>query len=158
MKGQNLRLFFGTGILGENEVGGVIAKAMTCTYHIQKDTEDSSNKDTTGNWKTSEVVAKGWDFSADALVVLEKDAGDAVGFVNILREMIEDDTPVPVQFAPTTGETNRVIIGRELCSGFALLTDLSVNPSNGQKVTYSVKGTGVGALIFSTSADPIHRV
>ena len=52
-------------------VGGkCIAMATSCTFHIGTSLEDSSTKDSTGDWQEQEVVGLNWDASCDSLVTL----------------------------------------------------------------------------------------
>lgn len=59
IKGQNLRLFVGDS---------VVAASTSCTLHTAAQVEDSSTKDSDGDWTENEVVGLSWDVSVDALV------------------------------------------------------------------------------------------
>lgn len=139
MKGQNLRIFVG---------GKCIASAKSCTFHIAGQTEDSSTKDSTGNWAESEFVGLSWDVKTDALVVLTDPVtgGDAKSSVDLLGLMIAG-TAVAVVFDTTSGNNNRTGQNSTIKkSGNAYITDYSINATNKQIATASISLTGTGAL------------
>lgn len=61
IKGQNLRVMVG---------GKCIAMATSCQIHIGTQLEDSSTKDSTGDWQEQEVTGLNWDAQTDSLVTL----------------------------------------------------------------------------------------
>jgi predicted secreted protein len=58
VKGQNLRLTIG---------GLCVAAARSCTVHIQMTAQDSSTKDTEGDWQEQSVVNMAWDATVESL-------------------------------------------------------------------------------------------
>lgn len=127
-KGQNLRIFIN---------GQCIAAATDCSYHLGTSLEDSSTKDTTGDWQTQECVGKNWDCSASALVV-----DDSTG-------LTDDDvyaligTKVDVVLDETSGEKNRVAQNKGV-GGKCIVSDFTKNASNRQNQTWTAQFTGDG--------------
>ncbi len=62
IKGKNLRVMVG---------GKCIAMGTSCQIHVGTQLEDSSTKDSTGDWQEQEVTALNWDVTTDSLVTLE---------------------------------------------------------------------------------------
>lgn len=69
IKGQNLRVFIGTP-------PKCVAASTSCTVHLAADLQDSSTKDSTGDWQQQQVVGFNWDMSVDALIVSNPDEHD----------------------------------------------------------------------------------
>ena len=140
VKGQNLRLFVNQK---------VILCATACTIHYTADLEETSTKDDTGDWKTSECVGKSWDGSADALMAVDNTT--TAQKLDDLTSLI--GVKVGVQFLATEGANNRVVdTGGFARYGEAIINDISINAGNRQNVTYSIQFTGVGALGDGPSA------
>lgn len=133
MKGQNLRLFVG-------EPAKCIAAAVEASFHIGTTSDDSSTKDSTGDWSEIEITGKSWDASASCqFQMTDSGATTAKDLITLIG------TKVKVSFAPTSGDKNRTK-GVDLLSGEAYITDLSIQSSNKQTVTASVTLTGSGPL------------
>lgn len=137
IKGQNLRVMVG---------GKCIAMATSCQIHVGTQLEDSSTKDSTGDWQEQEVTALNWDVTTDSLVTLE-DNGSNGELPQDLLSLIISKTKVQITFDQTAGTNNRVgqdsVIKR---SGYAYLTDYSLTAPNRQNSTLNCKFTGTGAL------------
>lgn len=137
IKGQNLRVMVG---------GKCIAMATSCQIHVGTQLEDSSTKDSTGDWQEQEVTALNWDVTTDSLVTLE-DNGSNGELPQDLLSLIISKTKVQLTFDQTAGTNNRVgqdsVIKR---SGYAYLTDYSLTAPNRQNSTLNCKFTGTGAL------------
>lgn len=132
-KGQNLRVFV---------AGKCVAAEQSCTFHVGTATEETSSKDSEGNWKEEEVTQLNWDVQSDALVVATDD--DGKGLVDILGMIGQT---VALKFQETNGAQNRAEVSSGISkSGNAIVADISVNSQNKANVTYSVKFNGVGAL------------
>ena len=132
-KGQNLRVFVD---------GSCVAAEQSCTFHVGTATEETSSKDSTGNWKEEEVTQLNWDVQCDALVVATDEGGK--GLVDMLGLIGQT---VALKFQETNGAQNRVEASSGISkSGNAIVADVSVNSQNKANVTYSVKFNGVGAL------------
>lgn len=132
-KGQNLRVFVD---------GACVAAEQSCTFHVGTATEETSSKDSTGNWKEEEVTQLNWDVQCDSLVVATDEGGK--GLVDMLGLIGQT---VALKFQETNGAQNRVEASSGISkSGNAIVADVSVSSQNKANVTYSVKFNGVGAL------------
>jgi hypothetical protein len=137
IKGQNLRVMVG---------GKCIAMATSCQIHVGTQLEDSSTKDSTGDWQEQEVTGLNWDATTDSLVTLE-DNGTNGELPQDLLSLIINKTLVTLSFDTTAGANNRVgqnsVIKR---SGSAYLTDYNLTAPNRQNSTLNCKFTGTGPL------------
>jgi hypothetical protein len=137
IKGQNLRVMVG---------GKCIAMATSCQIHVGTQLEDSSTKDSTGDWQEQEVTGLNWDVTTDSLVTLE-DNGTNGELPQDLLSLIINKTLVTLSFDQTAGTNNRVgqnsVIKR---SGSAYLTDYNLTAPNRQNSTLNCKFTGTGPL------------
>lgn len=137
IKGQNLRVMVG---------GKCIAMATSCTFHIGTSLEDSSTKDSTGDWQEQEVVGLNWDASCDSLVTLV-DNGSNGELPADLLSLIINKTKVTLTFDQTAGTNNRT--GQNAAikrSGYAYVTDVQITAQNRANSTCTVQFTGTGAL------------
>lgn len=128
-------------------VGGkCVAMATSCQIHIGTQLEDSSTKDSTGDWQEQEVTGLNWDATTDSLVTLE-DNGTNGELPQDLMSLIINKTLVTLTFDQTAGTNNRVgqnsVIKR---SGSAYLTDYNLTAPNRQNSTLNCKFTGTGPL------------
>ena len=136
IKGQNLRISIG---------GKFIAFATSCTLHVSAKLEDSSTKDSTGDWDEQEITGMGWDISTDALYSVDKDTNGVNGEDAI--DMILAKPAVDITFEATGGEKNRVAVtGSNKYEGKAIVNDISVKAQNKQNTTYTLQATGTGEL------------
>ena len=137
IKGQNLRVMVG---------GKCIAMATSCQFHVSAQLEDSSTKDSVGDFQEQEVTGLSWDAQADSLVTLEDNGTNGELPQDLLSLMI-NKTKVTLTFDQTAGTNNRVgqnsVIKK---SGQAYITDMSVQAPNRQNSTLSVQFTGTGPL------------
>jgi hypothetical protein len=137
IKGQNLRVMVG---------GKCIAMATSCQIHVGTQLEDSSTKDSVGDWQEQEVTGLNWDATTDSLVTLE-DNGTNGELPQDLLSLIINKTLVTLSFDTTAGANNRVgqnsVIKR---SGSAYLTDYNLTAPNRQNSTLNCKFTGTGPL------------
>ena len=126
IKGQNLRVMVG---------GKCIAMATSCTFHISAQLEDSSTKDSTGDFQEQDVTGLSWDASTDSLVTLT-DNGTNGELPQDLLSLIINKTLVTLTFDQTAGTNNRTgqnaVIKK---SGQAYLTDYSLTAPNRQNST-----------------------
>ena len=139
IKGQNLRVFVDSKC---------IAMALNATIHVSSQTEDSSTKDSTGDWAENEVVGLSWDVSADSLICLSDTGGETT---SALLQLIIEKTRVTLTFDQTDPQStkNRTPVSPTSgikCHGYAYLTDFSVTAQNRQNAQASVQFTGDGAL------------
>lgn len=137
IKGQNLRVMVG---------GKCIAMATSCTIHVSAQLEDSSTKDSTGDWQEQEVTGLSWDASTDSLVTLT-DSGTNGELPQDLLALIINKTQVTLSFDTTAGANNRVGQNSTIKrSGTAYLTDYSLTAPNRQNSTLTCQFTGSGPL------------
>lgn len=145
MKGQNLRLGIKSGT--SPATTKYIAAALSFDLDVQVDTEESSNKDITGGYKTYEAGLIGWSGSGQANYV--NDAKDTAA-------MQADDMfgllgkEVSVVFDITKGNKNRTIDTGKY-TGKAILTGWKVSAQNGSKVNYDFNFQGTGELTKVTA-------
>jgi len=137
IKGQNLRILVG---------GKCIAMATSCTFHVSAQLEDSSTKDSVGDWQEQEVTGLSWDAQTDSLVTLE-DNGTNGELPQDLFSLIMNKTKVTLTFDQTSGANNRVGQNSAIKrTGEAYLTDATATAQNRQNSTFQAKFTGTGPL------------
>lgn len=137
IKGQNLRILVG---------GKCVAMATSCTFHVSAQLEDSSTKDSVGDWQEQEVTGLSWDAQTDSLVTLE-DNGTNGELPQDLFDIIINKTKVTLTFDQTSGANNRVAQNSALKrTGEAYLTDATATAQNRQNTTFQAKFTGTGPL------------
>jgi hypothetical protein len=137
IKGQNLRVMVG---------GKCIAMATSCTFHIGTSLEDSSTKDSTGDWQEQEVVGLNWDASCDSLVTLVDNGSNGEMPADLLS-LIINKTKVTLTFDQTAGTNNRTAQNAAIKrSGYAYVTDVQITAQNRANSTCTVQFTGTGAL------------
>jgi hypothetical protein len=137
IKGQNLRVMVG---------GKCIAMATSCTFHVSAQLEDSSTKDSVGDFQEQEVTGLSWDAQTESLVTLEDNGTNGELPQDLLSLMI-NKTKVTLTFDQTAGTNNRVgqnsVIKK---TGQAYITDVSISAQNRQNSTCTVQFTGTGPL------------
>ena len=128
-------------------VGGkCIAMATSCTFHVSASLEDSSSKDSTGDWQEQEVVGLSWDAQTDSLITLT-DNGTNGEMPQDLLGLIINKTLVTLTFDTTNGTNNRTGQNSAIKkSGRAYVTDVQITAANRQNSTLTVQFTGTGAL------------
>ena len=128
-------------------VGGkCIAMATNCTFHISAQLEDSSTKDSTGDWQEQEVTGLSWDAQCDALVTLTDNGTNGEIVTDIMSLMIAK-TLVTLTFDQTGGTNNRT--GQNAAikrTGSAFISDVQVTAANRQNSSFTVQFQGTGAL------------
>ena len=137
IKGQNLRVMVG---------GKCIAMATSCQFHVSAQLEDSSTKDSVGDFQEQEVTGLSWDAQTDSLVTLEDNGTNGELPQDLLSLMI-NKTKVTLTFDQTAGTNNRVgqnsVIKK---TGQAYVSDINISAQNRQNSTISVQFTGTGPL------------
>lgn len=137
IKGQNLRVMVG---------GKCIAMATSCQFHVSAQLEDSSTKDSVGDFQEQEVTGLSWDAQTDSLVTLEDNGTNGELPQDLLSLMI-NKTKVTLTFDQTAGTNNRVgqnsVIKK---TGQAYISDINISAQNRQNSTISVQFTGTGPL------------
>ena len=137
IKGQNLRVMVG---------GKCIAMATSCQFHVSAQLEDSSTKDSTGDWQEQEVTGLSWDAQTDSLVTLV-DNGTNGELPQDLLSLIINKTLVTLTFDQTAGTNNRVAQNSAIKrSGQAYVSDYSLTAANRQNSTLTVRFVGTGPI------------
>lgn len=137
IKGQNLRILVG---------GKCVAMATSCTLHVSAQLEDSSTKDSVGDWQEQEVTGLSWDAQTDSLVTLE-DNGTNGELPQDLLGLIISKTKVTITFDQTAGNNNRVAQNSAIKrTGEAYVNDVTITAQNRQNSTVSAKLVGTGPL------------
>ena len=137
IKGQSLRVMVG---------GKCIAMATSCQFHVSAQLEDSSTKDSVGDFQEQEVTGLSWDAQADSLVTLEDNGTNGELPQDLLSLMI-NKTKVTLTFDQTAGANNRVAQNSVIKkSGWAYISDVSISAQNRQNSQLSVQFTGTGPL------------
>ncbi len=137
IKGQNLRVMVG---------GKCIAMATSCTFHVSAQLEDSSTKDSVGDFQEQEVTGLSWDAQTESLVTLEDNGTNGELPQDLLSLMI-NKTKVTLTFDQTAGTNNRVAQNSVIKkTGDAYITDVNITAANRQNSTCSVQFTGTGPL------------
>ena len=83
--------------------GKVVACATSCTCHASAQLEETSSKDSTGDWTDQEAVSKSWDFSVDALMQVDAEDTTGLGFDD-MRDLIGQKAEI--EFVQTNGVKN----------------------------------------------------
>lgn len=128
-------------------VGGkCIAMATSAQFHISAELQNSSSKDSVGDWQEQEVTGLSWDAQTDSLVTLE-DNGTNGELPQDLLSLIINKTKVTLTFDQTAGANNRVgqnsVIKK---TGEAYVSDVQITAQNRQNSTMTVQFQGTGAL------------
>lgn len=123
-----------------------VAMATSCQFHVSAQMEDSSTKDSAGDWQEQEVVGLSWDAQTDSLVTLT-DNGTNGELPQDLLGLIINKTKVQLTFDETAGTNNRTGQNSAIKrTGYAYLTDLNITAQNRANSTVSAQFTGTGAL------------
>jgi predicted secreted protein len=141
--GQNLRLFV---FVDDSPAPYAVCASTSCTLHISATTEQSTTKDTEGNWEDYEVTGLSYDISADALV----DVGtDTACQLNDFIEIMESSADYKSWSLATTEGTQNREIDDAICSGQASMASLQINAQNRQNANFSVSMSGYGAIVVN---------
>lgn len=142
IKGQNLRVMVGTASGSEK----CIAMATSCQFHVAAETQDSSTKDSVGDWAENEVTGLSWDAQTDSLVTLTDNGTNGELPTDLFSAMI-NKTPLFLKFDVTNGNNNRTDTNSAIKkSGKCWLQDLQVTAANRQNSTITAKFIGNGPL------------
>jgi len=142
-KGQFVRLFLGSD--NTATPSKPIACARQLSLHCSLTLEAATTKDTDGDWEINEPTALSYDISTTALVrsnetITSEVAAQALADV---ESIYEAGTPVKWQIANVSGANQRTK-GAVICSGSAVLTNLTLNGPNRQSADYTAQLTGYG--------------
>lgn len=142
IKGQNLRVMINTSSGSER----CIAMSTSATFHVAAQMEDSSTKDSPGDFQEQEVVGLSWDAQTDSLVTLV-DNGSNGELPQDILSLIINKTKVHLVFDQTAGTNNRTAQNSAIKrSGWAYINDVQITAANRQNSTLSVQFTGTGVL------------
>ena len=136
-KGQNFRLFID---------GLCLAASKSCIIEETAELEETSTKDSTGMAKESTMKSKSWNGSADALLFNETDyTGRTLSY--LLSKILSGEN-VTVKYTETEGDQNRTEVSQPqmVCTGQALINDLTIKATHGEEISISVKFLGYGEL------------
>ena len=137
IKGQNLRVMVG---------GKCIAMATSCTFHVSAQLQDSSTKDSVGDFQEQEVTGLSWDAQTESFVTLEDNGSNGELPQDLLSLMI-NKTKVTLTFDQTAGANNRVGQNSAIKkTGEAYINDVNISAQNRQNSTISVQFSGTGPL------------
>jgi len=128
-------------------VGGkCIAMATSCTFHVSAQLQDSSTKDSVGDFQEQEVTGLSWDAQTESLVTLEDNGSNGELPQDLLSLMI-NKTKVTLTFDQTAGANNRVGQNSAIKkTGEAYINDINITAQNRNNSTISVQFSGTGAL------------
>ena len=143
-KGQFVRLFLSSD--NTTAPAKVIAAAKTLSLHVSLQMENSTTKDTPGNFEIQEATGLSYDISTSALVRGNDTITSQVTAQDLasIEEIYEAGTPVKWQIANVSGDNQRTK-GTVIASGSCLLTQLSIQAQNRSNATYQATLTGYGA-------------
>lgn len=143
IKGQNLRI---------KVRGKYVAAATSCTLHVSLNLEDSSTKDSTGDFQEQEVTGKSWDGSTDALYSVDTDTTGANAEDSL--DTVLAGQEVEIEFERTQGDQNREkVASSNTYGGKAYVNDISITAGNRQNATYTIQFTGNGELKKITAGE-----
>lgn len=142
-KGQFVRLFLGSDNTAAPTT--VIAAAKTLSLHVSLTLEDTTTKDTAGEWQVQEPTAISYDISTGALMRSGETITSQVGAKSIadLESIYEAGTPVKWKISNVGGANNRTA-SSTIVSGSVVLTQLTLNGPNRQNADYTANLAGYG--------------
>ena len=147
-KGQSVRLYLGSD--NTATPSKVIGAAKQLQLHVSVQMENSSTKDTTGDWEVQEPVGISYDITSNALVRSGETIDSAVQAqgLNDLETIYDSGSPVKWLIANVSGDNNRTK-GSVICSGSAIISQLQINAAVKQNATYQANLTGYGEMTVS---------
>lgn len=134
IKGQNIRISLSSGG-GSN----YLAAGKNCSFHGSANIEDVTTKDTPTGATEQEFVSRQYDMSSDALVI---DADDVANWLDALGEEIHFSCDL------TTGSDNQ-ILSKSLCTGKAIINDVSIQAQDRSNATIAIQATTTGTVYFN---------
>ena len=142
-KGQFVRLFLSSD--NTAAPAAVIAACKQMSMHVSLSMEDSTTKDTTGEWQIQEPTALNYDISTTALMRSGETITSSVAGKGLadLETTYEAGTPAKWQIANVSGANNRTK-GTVICSGSCIVQTLKLNAANKQNATYTASLIGFG--------------
>lgn len=145
-RGQYIRLFLSSD--NTTAPTAVLASAKQLTLHLSATVENITTKDTDSDWIENEVTAVNYDISTQALVRSGETITSLVGGKTLadLEDIYEASNPVKWLIANVSGANNRTK-GAVICSGSAVITQLTINAQNRAVATYDSQMQGWGDIV-----------
>ena len=142
-KGQFVRLFLGTD--NTTTPVKVLAAPQSLSLHVSVSLEQTTTKDTTGDWVVQEPTGISYDISTSGLVRSGDTITSSVAAIDLaaLQTIYEGAKPVKWQIANTSGANNRTK-GAVICSGSVILSSLNISAQNRQAAKYDASLNGWG--------------
>lgn len=143
-KGQFVRLFLGSD--NTDTPSKIIGACKQLSLHVSMTVEDSTTKDTPGDWVVNEPTQLAFDISTTALVRSNDTITSAVQAQGLsdLETIYEASNPVKFQIANVSGDNQRTK-GAVIISGSVIIATLTLNGPNRQNADYTAQLTGYGA-------------
>lgn len=139
IKGQNLRIFYSTT---SNGTPTCIAASLSCQISINNSTEESSTKDTTGDWGRNSITTRAWQVSVDTI-------DTTIATLRQFLSAMASKTLFYLSWDQTAGTQNRVAQNSVFaCSGTAYLVDFNLTTPNRQNCQLSLQFQGTGPIEF----------
>ena len=143
-RGQFVRLFLGN----DNSAvpSRVIGAARQLSLHVALTLENSTSKDTEGDWEHQEPTGISFDINSTALTRSGETITSEVlaqGLAD-LEEIHKNGTPVRFLIANVSGANQRTM-GTVIVSGSVILQTLTINAPNRQDSDYSSQMVGYGS-------------
>ena len=145
-KGQFVRLFVGDN--NTADPSKVLASALTCSLHVSVTLEDSTTKDTPGDWIVQEPTGISYDISTSAMMENDETITSQVGGQTIanLETIYRNSQPVKFKIANTSGDNNRTAT-TTIVSGSVVFTSLELQGPNRQTAQYNATLQGYGPYL-----------
>ena len=129
LKGQNLRVFVGSSVVGQ---------ATNCVITLTNNTDDTSSKDDVGMAAKPSVTTKSWQVQVDSL-----DVSDIGTFLTAIKS----STAFTLTWDETSTTDNTTAQEADFArTGSAYLTDGSFVFNDREYATKSLQFTGTGAI------------
>lgn len=142
-KGETVRLFLSS----DNTAAptSVLAAARSLSLHVSVSLEDSTTKDTTGEWVYQEPTELNYDISTGALVRSGETITSQVGAKTYadIQTLYEAGTPFKWAIKNVSGANNRTA-SSTIVSGSCLITQLTQNDPDRQSSDYTMNANGYG--------------
>lgn len=144
-KGQYVRLF-----LGDTDVAtpsAPIAAAKTLSLHISVQLQDSTTKDTEGDWVEQTPTEISYDISTSALMRSGETITSSVSAYTPgdMTDLFVAGNAFRWKIANVSGSNNRAA-GAPIAGGLVIMTSLELNAPDAQGATYTATLQGVGAI------------
>ena len=141
-KGQSVRLVLSSDNVATPDA--VIAAAKQLTLHVSVQFENSTTKDTIGDWVINEPVGISYDITSNALVKSDETILSLIGGKSIEdMQNIWGSGPVKFKISNVHGVNNRTVVS-DIVRGSVVVTSLVINAPNRQTATYTTTLQGYG--------------